>query len=78
MVRTKTEFTYGFSEISELTGLSVNAVQAHKSRGNLDPTSLESVVLFAARNGTIALRRRIFDAMLGELPKASQKKRRKR
>ena len=58
------EFSFGYKELMDLTGLSQNLVQQHVSRGKLDPSKLESVVMYLATHARPDLRLALLDATL--------------
>ena len=66
MARTPQKFTYEYSDISELTGMSFQAVYQYKRRGLLDPESLESVILFVCGHGHLEFRRKMFERMVSQ------------
>lgn len=74
MARPVEVWTYDYTTLSKLTGMSRNALQQHRTRGTLDPADLESVVLFCARNGSLALRAKIVGALLGDQPPKPKKR----
>jgi len=71
------EFQYTYRDLGRLSGMAINTVHQDARRGNLDPADLASVVVWLARHGKLALRRRmVFSALSREL--ASEPKPRRR
>jgi len=73
------KFSWSYADLAKLTPLSLNAVWQHVRRRNLDPSDLESVIVWLARHGTLTLRQRLVRAALtGEVdhvkpPRSSRK-----
>ena len=57
-------WSYCYEDIARLTGLSLSALSQHVKRGNLEPSSLESVASFLVRYGTPEVRLRMMERML--------------
>jgi len=67
---TPQEWSYGYDDLARCTGLTRNAVVKHRSRGHVDPESLESVAVYLARYGRDDLKRAMLDAIAWrQLPK---------
>jgi hypothetical protein len=50
------EYTYNVATLANLTGLTINAIHQHHSRGLFKPDDLKSVVLYLAQFGSLKLR----------------------
>lgn len=61
-------WSYNYETLAALSGLSVNSVQQHKTRGSFDPNDLRSVILWLARNGPDDLRQDILAYALERRP----------
>ena len=76
--RPPAEWTYNPATLAKLTGLSIDAIWQHRTRGTFDPDDLESVMLWLARHGRMDLRlKMVTSAVSRELPpdiKAKSKK----
>ena len=59
------EFCYDYEDLARLSGMGKNAIWQHVRRGNLDAADLESVLVWLARHGRLALRQRLVAAALG-------------
>lgn len=64
MSRKPQVFSYTLADLSRMTGLSMNSVYQHKTRGGFDPEQPETVFIWLARHGTPELRRRMIDYAL--------------
>jgi hypothetical protein len=60
------EWTFGYVDISKLTGLGNNAISQHVARGNLDPGNLESLLVWMSRQAKPALKRKMLRHALYE------------
>lgn len=60
------EWTFGYVDLAKLTGMGTNAIMQQVSRGNLDPGSLESLLLWLSRHARPSLRRRLIAHALYE------------
>jgi hypothetical protein len=82
MARTYEEYSFGYKDLQELTGLSLDNLYQFKTRGDFDPESLGSVFLFLCRHARLELRKQAIDYMLNrellDKPGLSQKRRRSR
>jgi len=58
------EFTFTYTTLAELIGLTRNAVHQHASRGRFDPTDLASVCVYLARYGSQELKMEIIKKAL--------------
>lgn len=59
-----TKLTVTIDDLAKLAGLSKDAVHQHVSRGYLDPTDLESILLWAARYASDDFRLRLLQAAI--------------
>lgn len=67
-------WSFSYRDLSEFLGMSQNSLQAHRMRGNLDPTSLRSIVLFAARHAPSELRYELVMRALGSQEETKPKR----
>jgi hypothetical protein len=72
-------FSYSYADLARLSGLTKNTVHQHVTRRTFDPGSLESVVCWLARHGTLKLRQKLLLSALArtiEAPAKTQRRRR--
>jgi len=75
-----TEFRYTYQTLAKLSGMALNSIHQHVTRGNLDPADLESVLYWLARHGRQKLRQRLvaYAMAVFVLPEAPGKRKRAR
>lgn len=82
MARPPQEWSFGYSDLMDATGLTLENLYQFRTREDFDPEDFVSVVKFIARHGKLKLRRQMIDYMLSreltEKPGAKKKERRKR
>ncbi len=64
MPRTPQEWTFGYRDLMDATGLTLENLYQFRSRNDFDPENFASVVKFIARHGKLKLRKEILNYMI--------------